>query len=172
MKVTNVIVPSGSINQIKGTCVLEGDVRLVPFYKVKDARIALEEKMAELSKTIHLMPCCGPDAKYAIAGTTGTVELCFDGPGMDGIACNLQSPGYKCLAAATERVVGKVAPFSLTGSLPLVSDLKDAGYDVQLVGYGRTDAYHADNEYAKLSELAEGFKVLASIVSDLSRQSS
>jgi acetylornithine deacetylase len=169
MKVTNVIVPSGSLNQIKGNCTLEGDVRLVPFYKVKDCRASLEAKMAELSKNIATMPCAGPDAHYAVPGTTGSVELQFMGPGMDGIACNLASSGYKCLSGATNRVLGKVAPYSLTGSLPLVSDLKDQGFDVQLIGYGCQDAYHADNEYAKYSDMADGFRIIANMVSDLSK---
>lgn len=36
-------------------------------------------------------------------------------------------------------VAGEFKPFSLTGSLPIVADLKDQGFDVQVTGFGRME---------------------------------
>ncbi|RYR74600.1 hypothetical protein Ahy_A02g009327 [Arachis hypogaea] len=44
--------------------------------------------------------------------------------------------GYDVLCKATEEVVGHVKPYSITGSLPLIWELQDEGFDVQTAGYG------------------------------------
>ena len=49
-----------------------------------------------------------------------------------GIACNLDSDGFKKLNEATKEVMGECKPYSITGSLPLVGDLQEAGFDVQV----------------------------------------
>ena len=59
---------------------------------------------------------------------------------MKGVACDLDSPGFHALCAATKAVIGEVKPYSITGSLPLIRDLKDAGFDVQTCGYGRSSS--------------------------------
>lgn len=41
-----------------------------------------------------------------------------------GVACNLDSRGFHVLCKATEEVVGHVKPYSITGTLPLIRDLK------------------------------------------------
>jgi len=83
---------------------------------------------------------------------------------MNGVACNLESRGFKALCKATEEIVGHVEPYSITGSLPLIRELQvwkslmyrftflalspwtkakailkllqDEGFDVQTAGYG------------------------------------
>lgn len=56
---------------------------------------------------------------------------------IQGIACNLQSLGYKHLEAASSEVLGAASkPYSLTGSLPLVGDLQAAGFDIQVRNLG------------------------------------
>ena len=50
---------------------------------------------------------------------------------MQGIACKLDSPGFIHLNEATAEVIGSSAPYSDCGSLPLVADLQEAGFDVQ-----------------------------------------
>lgn len=52
------------------------------------------------------------------------VEIIVDGDVMSGVACNLESCGFKALCKATEEVVGSVQPYSITGSLPLIRDLQ------------------------------------------------
>ena len=49
-----------------------------------------------------------------------------------GIACNLDSNAFKKLNEATKEVMGESKPYSITGSLPLVGDLQEAGFDVQV----------------------------------------
>ena len=51
---------------------------------------------------------------------------------LQGIACNLDSNAFKKLTEATKEVMGECKPYSITGSLPLVGDLQQAGFDVQL----------------------------------------
>jgi acetylornithine deacetylase len=52
------------------------------------------------------------------------LEITFDGDVMNGVACNLESRGFKALCKATEEIVGHVEPYSITGSLPLIRELQ------------------------------------------------
>ena len=51
---------------------------------------------------------------------------------LQGIACKLDSSGFIHLNEATAEVVGSSTPYSDCGSLPLVADLQEAGFDVQV----------------------------------------
>jgi acetylornithine deacetylase len=53
-----------------------------------------------------------------------SLEIAFDGDIMNGVACNLESRGFKALCKATEEIVGHVEPYSITGSLPLIRELQ------------------------------------------------
>jgi acetylornithine deacetylase len=64
------------------------------------------------------------------------VELKWLTSGENGVACKLDSKGYFALVKATEAVLGSAKPYSIGGSLPLIRDLQDAGFDVQISGYG------------------------------------
>lgn len=68
--------------------------------------------------------------------------------------------GFKALVEAFTDVLGDCKPYSITGSLPCIRDLQEAGFDVQTMGFGKLAAYHANNEYGYLSDFAKGFKVL------------
>ena len=57
----------------------------------------------------------------------------------------------------------------LTGSLPIVKDLQDAGFDVQITGFGREDTYHAPNEFGELSHFETGMKICSRIISTFDR---
>ena len=83
---------------------------------------------------------------------------------MQGIAVNLDSPAFKHLNTATADVLGESKPYSITGSLPLVGDLQEAGFDVQICGYGHSSVYHGDNEYCSLSAMEKAFKILCGII--------
>jgi len=48
-----------------------------------------------------------------------------------------------------------------------VADLQKNGFDVQVTGFGRMDAYHAANEYGKFSEFARAMKVLGHVIAEL-----
>ncbi len=49
-----------------------------------------------------------------------------------GIACDITSDSFKNLDDATREVVGESNPYSDTGSLPLVGDMQEAGFDIQV----------------------------------------
>mmetsp|Transcript_23440 Transcript_23440/g.34198 ORF Transcript_23440/g.34198 Transcript_23440/m.34198 type:complete len:90 (-) Transcript_23440:142-411(-) len=89
---------------------------------------------------------------------------------MTGIACNLESKGLKALVDATKEVKGHVKPYSITGSLPLVRAMQNAGFDVQISGYGLSSVYHADNEYCLLSDMQDAFQILLRTVSIMDKE--
>ena len=77
---------------------------------------------------------------------------------------DLDSPAFKHLNEATGEVLGESKPYSLTGSLPLVGDLQENGFDVQLTGFGESSVYHGDNEYCSLSTMEKAFKILCGLL--------
>jgi acetylornithine deacetylase len=52
-------------------------------------------------------------------------------------------------------------------SLPLVRDLQRAGFDLTLVGFGKSAVYHGDNEYCLLSDMQDAIKILARTVANV-----
>ncbi|XP_002969699.2 acetylornithine deacetylase [Selaginella moellendorffii] len=168
MKPTQWTYPGSAINQIPDTCTISGDCRITPFYKVDEVEKKLVQYVDYINQNIEKLETRGPASKYVLPdGTRGKLEITFDAEKMQGIACHMDSKGYKALAKATEEVLGHVEPFSITGSLPIVGDLQDQGYDVQTIGYGLTSAYHADNEICLLSDMSQGFKIFAILIADL-----
>ncbi|CAK9309477.1 unnamed protein product [Citrullus colocynthis] len=168
MKPTQWNYPGGGINQIPGESTIAGDVRLTPFYEMDDVKTKIQGYVDEINAHVENLESRGPVSKYTLPdeGLRGRIDISFGVP-LPGIACDLNSIGYKVLYNATEKVIGYVKPYSLTGSLPLVYDLQKEGYDVQNVGYGLTDTYHADNEYCLYSDMSNGYKVFVSIISQL-----
>jgi acetylornithine deacetylase len=65
---------------------------------------------------------------------------------------------------AFQDVYGQCKPYAITGSLPCIRELQDEGYDVQTIGFGKMATYHANNEYALLSDFAKGFQVLLKLI--------
>ncbi len=83
---------------------------------------------------------------------------------LQGIAVNLDSDAFKHLHASTGEVLGESKPYSITGSLPLVGDMQEAGYDVQICGYGHSSVYHGDNEYCSISAMQNAFKIMCGLL--------
>mmetsp|Transcript_21321 Transcript_21321/g.50103 ORF Transcript_21321/g.50103 Transcript_21321/m.50103 type:complete len:95 (+) Transcript_21321:1038-1322(+) len=81
-----------------------------------------------------------------------------------GVACDLTSVGFKALNSAVQEVTGVAAPYSLTGSLPLIADLKQQGFDVQMIGFGKMCVYHGHDEYTNLSDMANGTMILSRMI--------
>jgi acetylornithine deacetylase len=81
----------------------------------------------------------------------------------------MKSRGYEALRDSVLEIHGRDRQFSITGSLPLVAELKEAGYDVQICGFGQMNAYHAKNEYGMLSEFHQGFQIVSRIVHKLNQ---
>lgn len=168
MKPTQWNYPGGGINQIPAECTISGDVRLTPFYSVTDVINKLEEYVDDLNTNLEKLDTRGPVSKYILPDENlrGRIAISFD-EAMSGVACNLDSRGFHVLCKATEEVVGHVKPYSITGSLPLIRELQDEGFDVQTSGYGLMATYHAKNEYCLLSDMCQGYRVFVSIIAQL-----
>ena len=62
-------------------------------------------------------------------------------------------------------------PFAIGGSLPLIRDLQDKGFDVMISGYGMSAKYHADNESASLTDLKRASQILGKVIYGLEKGS-
>ncbi|XP_008786311.1 acetylornithine deacetylase [Phoenix dactylifera] len=173
MKPTQWSYPGGGVNQIPAECTISGDVRLTPFYNPTDAVKKLQEYVDEINANIEKLDSRGPVSKYVLPDENlrGRLTITFDEAVTSGVACNLDSCGFHVLCKATEEVVGYVKPYSITGSLPLIRELQDEGFDVQTSGYGIMATYHARNEYCLFSDMCQGFHVFVSIISQLEEDS-
>ncbi|XP_027097556.2 acetylornithine deacetylase-like [Coffea arabica] len=160
MKPTQWSYPGGGINQIPAECTVSGDVRLTPFYSVSDVLKKLQEYVEDINENIEKLDTRGPVSKYVLPDENlrGRITLSFN-EANSGVACNLESPGFHVLCKATEQAVGHVKPYSITGSLPLIRELQDEGFDVQTAGYGLMATYHAKNEYCLLTDMCQGYHV-------------
>ncbi|PPD79570.1 hypothetical protein GOBAR_DD23508 [Gossypium barbadense] len=178
MKPTQWNYPGGGINQIPGECTISGDVRLTPFYNVKDVMSKLQEYVDYINENLNKLDTRGPVSKYILHDenlrgryalfllTPFYLTLTFD-EATSGVACDLNSRGFHVLCKATEEAVGHVKPYSITGSLPLIRELQDEGFDVQTAGYGLMATYHAKNEYCLLSDMCQGYHVFTGIIAQL-----
>ncbi|CAN0908185.1 Acetylornithine deacetylase [Linum grandiflorum] len=168
MKPTQWNYPVGGINQIPGECTVSGDVRLTPFYNVSDVIKNLQKYVDDINEDIEKLDTRGPVSKYVLPDENlrGRITISFE-EATSGVACDLDSRGFHVLCKATEKVVGHVKPYSITGSLPLIRELQEEGFDVQTAGYGLMATYHAKNEYCLFSDMAQGYRIFTSIISQL-----
>jgi len=163
MKCTQMSCAPGGLNQIPGYATLQGDIRVTPSFELKDVQAAVEKYVKEID--VAQLSSFGY-SKFALPDEDlkGSLEFKFH-PGVSrGVAVNMDSVGYKALFKAIETVRGEAKPFSLTGSLPIIRDLQESGFDVQICGFGRMSAYHANDEYAQVSEFLEGARVIFNVV--------
>lgn len=172
MKPTRMEMGENSVNQLPAWVEIAGDIRLTPFYSVEECMNKVSLYIADLNANLSAIPTRGPCSKYEVveesgSTTKGKLTLTWTDAPFRGIACKLDSPGFECLCAAHKTVKGQVKPYSITGSLPLVGDMQDAGYDIQVCGYGKSSVYHGTNEYVCLSDMVDAFKIFALIVSNL-----
>jgi acetylornithine deacetylase len=175
MKPTQIECAKGAINQLPPWTTISGDIRLTPFYDVGVVHATMEKWVQELNENIESLPTRGPCSKYTLEGDDidikrGTLELTWSGTledmrHMEGIACSLGSPGLDSLTQAITNVKGKGEPYAICGSLPLVREMQAAGFDLQISGFGKSSAYHADNEYALLSDMTDAFQIFLWIIS-------
>ncbi|GKD58304.1 cytochrome b-c1 complex subunit Rieske-4, mitochondrial, partial [Tanacetum coccineum] len=117
-----------------------------------------EPIFTNLNTNIEKLPTRGPVSKYTLPdenevrdrsfisirdgklgrpswlGDWSNIEISFD-EASSGVACNLESRGFHVLCQATKEAVGHVKPYSMTGTLPLIRELQDEGFDVQTAGY-------------------------------------
>ena len=147
MKPTQVTCAAGSLNQLPQECTVQGDIRFTPFYDKAELIAKVESYVAEINADPNMLiqncpssgkPVHGPHSRYTLPdeGRNGRIEFSWLGEGENGVACKLDSAGYAAILEATEKVLGFVKPYSIGGSLPLIRDLQDSGFDVQIAGYG------------------------------------
>lgn len=145
MKPTQVSCTPGSLNQLPPVCTIQGDIRFNPFYDAKEVTSKVDSYVAEINADPNGVllafnnQCHGPHSKYALSGDyelVGSIVWKWVSTGENGVACKLDSKGYKAICEATEDVLGEVKPYAIGGSLPLIRDLQDQGFDVQISGYG------------------------------------
>lgn len=166
LKATVIEVANNKITKVPGKASVQGDIRLVPFYEMDAAIQGAVDFVAGIDALLEKdeAPAGFPRTR-TVDGRRGRVKLRRKGRFMEGIACDLDSPGLARLAAAITSARGEPAsPFSMTGSLPLVRDLQRAGYDVQITGFGRSGYYHAPNEQGTLDHFRQGFQILCSLL--------
>lgn len=169
LKPTQFETARGSLNQIPPHATISGDIRLTPFYNMEDCVAAVERYVEEINNNITALPTRCEWSKFALPeeGMTGKILLTWLTHGENGIACKLDSEGYRVIVQSTEEICGEVKPYAINGTLPLVRWLQESGFDIQIVGYGRSDAYHADNEFLELESMKKAFKILMRITSKL-----
>lgn len=173
LKPTQWHYPSGSINQIPGTATICGDMRVTPFYGVEEVMSKVRGYVDDINSNLGQL--CqgqrGPCSRYELPDEDlkGRLELKFFENVGKGVACNLESKGFKALCEAFTAVTGDCKPYSITGSLPCIRDLQEAGFDVQTLGFGKLAAYHSNNEYGFLSDFAKGFKVLRVLLEEYNK---
>ncbi|CAI5735513.1 unnamed protein product [Peronospora farinosa] len=170
MKPVRITSSTNGLNQIPPWVEISGEVRLSPFYDMEDLIAKVQSYVADLNANItSLEGKRGPVSKYSLPDENwnGKLEITFDKQYMEGIACSLDSVGYKSLYAAVADVLGEAKPFSISGSLPLVRDLQRAGLDLTLTGFGKSSVYHGDNEYCQLSDMENAIKILARTIANV-----
>ncbi|RLN45798.1 hypothetical protein BBJ29_008203, partial [Phytophthora kernoviae] len=170
MKPTRIESSVNGLNQIPPWTKIAGDVRLSPFYDMKEMISKMTVFVDKLNADItSLEGKRGPVSKYTLPdeGRDGKLELVFDKNFYEGIACSLDSAGYKALHSAIGNVLGEAKPFSISGSLPLVRDMQRGGFDLTLVGFGKSSVYHGDNEYCQLSDMKDALKILALTIANV-----
>ncbi|WNG33869.1 M20/M25/M40 family metallo-hydrolase [Archangium violaceum] len=166
LKATVIEASNTKETKIPSDVTVRGDIRVTPFYDIKEVMRALENFVRELEARIQRdeVPPGFPRTRTE-SGKTCSLAFRFMGGGTEGIACRLDSPGLQALKEAIQQVRGVApTPFSLTGSLPLVRDLQRQGCDVQITGFGEMAYYHAPNEQARLEDFRQGFSILRELL--------
>ena len=146
LKATQIKCNPGALNQLPGDITMQGDIRLTPFYDVQDVKIAVEQFVQEINDNPSIVEnplIRGPHSKYILEDNQGRarLELQWLHSGENGIAVKIDSKGHLALLRATEEVLGHVKAYSIGGSLPLVRELQEEGFDVQIAGYGLSSRF-------------------------------
>jgi acetylornithine deacetylase len=169
IKPTQLKETSGSINQITSCATIQGDVRATPFHDWKKIRSIMNTYIESLNEDPTKLPSFHENFPYKLDdGSKVRFELKWLKEPYIGVACDMKSIGFKMLSDATMKVHGSMDFTSCCGSLPLISTLKDMGFDIQIIGYGVDEAYHANNEFCKFSWMKEGYDILKLIISSYS----
>lgn len=167
LKPTQVKGTNGSINQISNKVIIQGDIRLTPFYNTTEVKNTIEKLIQELNNDPEKLPLYHESFPVRLNDKNKTkvnFKLNWLGEPYEGIACNMRSIGFKLLSEATLKYNKKMDYQAVPGSLPLVKELQEIGFDLQIIGYGYSEAYHSNNEFCSFSRMSLGFKILSDVV--------
>lgn len=167
LKTTIIDVDNRKVTKIPGEARVTGDIRMTPFYDIDEAVAQASAFVESLNERIVAAKPNDPLARFRTAsGQVGRLRFTPKAERTSGIACDLESPALTALTQAMITVRGKsgYCPWSMTGSLPLVSELKRRGVEVVITGFGRSIAYHAPNEFGMLRDFVDGYAVLEQLV--------
>jgi len=167
MKITVLEHPPGAVNQIPGSCTVQGDIRVVPFYNSEDVVKAVQGFADEVAQNLLGLPGRGPKFGYQVGDNKAAIQFKFHDGIYNGIACNLNSPGFHAINEATKAILGESKPYSITGSLPLVFELQQEGFDLQVCGFGLTAVYHGIDEYCNISDMKQGYQIINKVIASL-----
>ncbi|AYV77645.1 MAG: acetylornithine deacetylase, partial [Dasosvirus sp.] len=140
-----------------------------PFYDWKCVRQVLDKHIDELNKNPKLLPQQHKAFPYCLDNeekSTVNFELKWLSDPYVGIACNMESVGFKLISEATKKIKGDMDYNSCTGSLPLIAELHEQGFDMQIIGYGVGQAYHANDEYCRFSGMKMGYSILMDVINN------
>lgn len=167
MKPTIIKMPDEcSSNQYADWVEITGDVRMTPFYDpfyIKDQICQFVDNL-----DVHSLLKWHENFTTKCQNGDKEVEAKLDfkwvfGP-YCGIACDNKSYGYNLIKEATLKHHDNCKGCSDLGAVPLVKEMQDAGIDIQIIGYGNGDAYHANNEYCTISGMEKGFNILRTLL--------
>ena len=123
-KPTQISCSSGTLNQLPAECIIQGDIRLTPFYDMNDVKIKIENYIHNINQNPSILQqpencdiIHGPQSKYILNSNSGSsssegdvekarIELTWLSEGDNGVACKLDSIGYKAIMEATKKVIG------------------------------------------------------------------
>mmetsp|Transcript_16199 Transcript_16199/g.41308 ORF Transcript_16199/g.41308 Transcript_16199/m.41308 type:complete len:435 (-) Transcript_16199:267-1571(-) len=163
MKPTQWAYPSRAPSStIPHTATISGDIRMSPFYNIGEIRE--EIRLFANSLDVSKLGGRGPSQYVLPDGTRGAVKLEYAGPGLRGYAADVRGQAFDVIVKAVKEVLGEAKPYSVTGSLPCIADLRDEGFDVCCTGFGLMSYYHANNERAKISDFHNGFKIVIAMI--------
>lgn len=182
-KPTQMECQKGSFNQICPSTTYHGDIRLSPFYTVSECMQKVDEYVEYINSEMTRLPTRGAYSRFSLdqdveiqAGELrqGKIEWKWNGTLenfqlYEGVACNLDSPGHKALVQAFRETHSSVKPFAVNGTLPLVSSMKQAGFDLQLCGFGLMKVYHGIDEYCQLSDMKKAYETVLRVTTLLDK---
>eukprot|EP00501_MAST-03F_sp_TOSAG23-6_P001940 GSMAST32.ASY1.ANO1.2021.1 assembled CDS len=158
MKPTQIRCPPGGLNQIPSKMTISGDIRLTPFYDMNDVVDKIHIKNEKI-RSHH------SSSRYVLEndGGIGSVSIELEDPKSApiGVACDIDSRGFAALCSSIKCVKGESKPCTL----PLVREMRDNGFDIQITGFGLMQYYHKADEACSFKDMKEATKILSLFVS-------
>lgn len=173
MKSTQFIETHGPINQIPEAAIIRGDVRFIPSHECEKIKKILNDYIKEINQNpSHML-----SQEFAHDGeftwqlinsnnnkdeskTKVEFELKWLDNVYEGVKCDIDSIGYKMITASTKKINGTSGIRTVTNSIPWANELKKAGFDVQIIGFGIGRMKDSDGEFCYFNEMAIGYRIL------------